>query len=38
MDAERLVKISMHNIPAGRLSPGSPKQLWSDLNKTGRIA
>ena len=25
MDAERLVKISRDNIPAGRLSPGHPK-------------
>ena len=30
MDAERLVKISKDNIPAGR-SPGSPKIRWSDL-------
>ena len=31
MDAERLVKISKNNIPAGRSSPGSPKRKWSDL-------
>ena len=31
MDAERLVKISRENIPAGRRSPGRPKIKWSDL-------
>ena len=31
MDAERLVKISRDNIPAGRGSPGLPKRRWSDL-------
>ena len=31
MDAERLVKISRDNIPAGRRSPGRPKRRWSDL-------
>ena len=31
MDAERLVKISRDNIPAGRSSPGRPKRRWSDL-------
>ena len=30
-DAERLVKISRDNIPAGRRSPGRPKRRWSDL-------
>ena len=30
MDAERLVKISRDNIPAGRRSPGRPKRRWSD--------
>ena len=30
MDAERLVKISRDNMPAGR-SPGGPKRRWSDL-------
>ena len=38
MDAQRLVKISKDNIPAGR-SPGCPKRRWSDLIliKTGGI-
>jgi hypothetical protein len=31
MDAERLVKISRDNIPAGRSSPVRPKRRWSDL-------
>ena len=31
LDAERLVKISRDNIPAGRRSPGRPKRRWSDL-------
>ena len=31
MDAERLIKISRNNIPAGRRSPGCPKRRWSDL-------
>ena len=31
MDAERLVKISRDNIPAGRTSPGRPTRRWSDL-------
>ena len=31
MGAERLVKISRDNIPAGRRSPGRPKRRWSDL-------
>jgi hypothetical protein len=31
MDAERLVKISRDNIPAGRRSPGRPKRRWSGL-------
>ena len=31
MIAERLVKISKDNIPAGRWSPGHPKRRWSDL-------
>ena len=31
MDAERLVKISRDNIPAGKRSPGRPKRRWSDL-------
>ena len=31
MDAERLVKSSRDNIPAGRRSPGRPKKRWSDL-------
>ena len=30
-DAERLVKVSRDNIPAGRRSPGSPKRKWRDL-------
>ena len=30
MDAERLVKISKDNVPAGR-SPGRRKIRWSDL-------
>jgi hypothetical protein len=30
MDADRLVKISMDNIPAG-ISPGQPIRRWSDL-------
>ena len=40
MDAERLVKISRDNIPAGRRSPGIPKRRWSDLIliRTGGIA
>ena len=29
MDAERLVKISRDNIPAGRKSPGCPKRRWN---------
>ena len=33
MDAERLVKISRDNIPAGRRSPGSPKKnCWLSVN------
>jgi hypothetical protein len=31
MDAEKLVKISRDNIPAGRRSPGLQKRRWSDL-------
>ena len=31
MDAERLVKISRDNIPAGRRSPGHPERSWSNL-------
>ena len=31
MDAERLIKISRDNIPAGIISPGCPKRRWSDL-------
>ena len=31
MYAERLVKISRDNIPAGRRSPGCPKIRWSYL-------
>ena len=31
MDAERLVKISSDNIPAGRKSPGRQKRRWGDL-------
>jgi hypothetical protein len=31
MDAERLVKISRDNIPAGIKYPGRPKRRWSDL-------
>jgi len=31
VNAERLVKISRYNIPAGRRSPGRPKRRWSDL-------
>ena len=31
MNAERLVKISRDNIPAGRRSPGLPKIRWSDF-------
>ena len=31
IDAERLVKISMDNISAGR-SPGCPKRRWSGFN------
>ena len=31
MDAERLVKVSRDNIPAGRRSPGCRKGRWSDL-------
>ena len=31
MDAEKLVKISEDNIPAGRRSPGRLKRRWSDL-------
>ena len=31
MIAERLVKISRDNIPAGRRSPERPKRRWSDL-------
>ena len=31
MDAERLVKISRDNIPAGRRSPGHPKRSWNEL-------
>jgi hypothetical protein len=31
MDAERLVKISRDNIPAGRKYPGRPKKRWNDL-------
>ena len=30
MNAERLVKISRNNIPAGR-SPGCQKRRWNDL-------
>ena len=30
-DAERLLKISRDNIPAGRKSPGLPKRRYSDL-------
>ena len=30
MDAETLVKISRHNIPVGRRTPGRPKRRWSD--------
>ena len=30
MDAERLLKISRDDIPAGR-SPGRPKRRWNDL-------
>ena len=30
LDAERLVKISRKNIPAGRRSPRLPKRRWSD--------
>ena len=38
MDAEKLVKISRDNIPAGR-SPGRPKRRWSYLIiKTGETA
>ena len=39
IDAEKLVKISMENIPAGR-SPGRPKRKWSNLipAKTGGTA
>ena len=29
--AERLVKISRDNLPAGSRSPGRPKRRWSDL-------
>ena len=40
MDAERLVKISRDNIPAGIIS-GRPKRRWSDLipgsNRRNRI-
>ena len=40
MDAERLVKISRDNIPAGRKSPRRPKRRWNDLipNYTGVYA
>ena len=31
MVAERLVKNSRDNIPAGRRSPGFQKRKWSDL-------
>ena len=31
MDAERLVKISRDDIPAGRGSPGRPKRRWSNF-------
>ena len=31
MDAERLLKVSRDNIPAGRRSPGYPKTRESDL-------
>ena len=31
IDAERLVKISRDNIPAGKSSPRCPKRRWSDL-------
>jgi hypothetical protein len=31
MDAERLVKISWDNTPAGRRSPGTLKRRWRDL-------
>jgi hypothetical protein len=31
MNAERLVKISRDNIPAGRGSSGRPNRRWSDL-------
>ena len=31
MYAERLVKIPMDNIPAGKGSPGRPKRRWSEL-------
>ena len=31
MDAERLVKITRDNVPAGTTSLGRPKRRWSDL-------
>jgi hypothetical protein len=31
MNAEKLVKISRNNIPAGRRSPRRPKRRWSNL-------
>ena len=31
MDAEKLVKITKSNIPAGRRFPRRPKRRWSEL-------
>ena len=31
MDAERLVKISRDNIPAGKRSPGRLRRRWNNL-------
>ena len=36
IDAERLIKISRDNLPAGRRSPGRQKRRWSDLIPTTR--
>ena len=37
MVAERLVKFSRDDIPAGRISPGRPKRRWSNLIFGGRM-
>jgi hypothetical protein len=30
-DAEKLVKLSRDNIPAGKRSPGRPRRIWGFL-------